>query len=252
MSVAVCNLLYKQDKEWLFNKFNQSDLLHHAQGDFTFMSGLLTFTELVQAGRKSQVCAMVAEATGGYTFESGSDKEWADVMSTAIYNVINHRFPYAFDQILPNPWWWLKCTQLGWFKTGPRSGFSALPFEDLDVTMYLDTCRHLFPGASLVNDTKISEFNERFGGAEQQNATRVFTIDFSDDPWKMATTTGIIERQKWALGDEQPFMLLTCDGCSHCGDGAPYSKILQINEQVISYLSRWLHPRSQSNSITLV
>jgi hypothetical protein len=243
--------LYKEDKQWLFEKFNESALLRDPRGDFTFMHGFLAFTDLVQQGRKGFVCSTIAASTGNYAFEGGSDKDWAEVMSAAFFEITNHRF-VPFETLSPNPWWWLKCTQLGWFKTGPRFGFSVIPFEDLDVNSHLFMCNELFPGGSFLNATKIADFNHRFGGAEQKNVSRVFTIDFSDDPWKMATTIGIVERQRWALGDEQPFMLLTCDGCSHCGDGAPQSAIDQINEQVKYYLSRWLKRKSRATPVTFL
>jgi len=151
------------------------------------------------------------------------------------------------------PWWWLKCTQLGWFKTGSSSGLSAIPFDDLNVDKFLEACSYIYPGASLVNEQKIASFNSVFGGAAQLNVTNVFTVDYSDDPWKMATTVSIIERQSWPLQETQPFMLLTCDGCSHCGAGAPADKLTSIANQELWYLRQWLPPSSsKASSITLV
>jgi hypothetical protein len=99
----------------------------------------------------------------------------------------------------------------------------------------------MFPSASLVGDQQIAAFNSHFGGAEDQyHVPYVFTIDYSDDPWKMATIASLVERQSWPLQDTQPFMLLTCDGCGHCGEGAPQGKLAGIANQELWYLKQWL------------
>merc|ERR1712085_34417 len=122
---------------------------------------------------------------------------------------------------------------------GPKSGLSSIPFEELTADLFLEACAYMFPHASLVNDAKIEDFNVKFGGKTQANATKVFIIDYSDDPWKMATTTDIIARQNWPLGETQPWMLLTCDNCGHCGEGAPDKKLLAIEQQELYYLKQW-------------
>ena len=48
-----------------------------------------------------------------------------------------------------------------------------------------------------------------------------------------------VQRQEWALSLEQPFMLLTCDGCGHCGAGVGVNQSVAIVEQMVSYLTGW-------------
>lgn len=64
----------------------------------------------------------------------------------------------------------------------------------------------------------------------------------------MATTSSIVERQSWPLGESQPFMLLTCDGCGHCGEGADPEKLKGIEKQELEYLRIWTAQRSMEMS----
>jgi len=246
---------HKENKIELYKLFSASHLLHAPVGDFTFMYGAgLSLTAGIQGGGKEDVCLIIKSVTDNYTKEDLSDEEYAAAIGSypPLWSGLN--FTEYRDELNGDnrPWWWLKCTQLGWFKTGPRSGMSAVPFKDLDVTAFLDTCSYMFPNASLVDDQKIVDFNARFGGADQSNVTRVFTVDYSDDPWKMATTTSLVERQAWPLGETQPFMLLTADGCGHCGEGCPTNNLMSIQEQELYYLKRWLNHKERVPLAVLV
>jgi len=250
---------YKENKIELYKLFRASHLLHAPVGDFTFMFGAgLSLTASVQGGGKDIVCLIINSVTDNYTKEDLSDEEYAKAIGSypplwSTFNFTEMRGALnGDDRDGQRPWWWMKCTQLGWFKTGPRSGMSAVPFEDLDVAAFLDACSYIFPNASLVDDQKIVDFNARFGGADQLNVTRVFTVDYSDDPWKMATITSLVEREKWPLGETQPFMLLTCDGCGHCGAGAPADNLKSIEEQELYYLNRWLNHKERVPLAVLV
>ena len=141
-------------------------------------------------------------------------------------------------------WYWLKCSQLGYFQTSPPAGLATRP-RGLTVARLLEQCAYIFGAAApLVTPARIDGFNRRMGGEALGGASRIFEIDFSDDPWKMATTTSLVARQAWVLSAEQPFLLLTCDGCGHCGSGAPKAKAEAIERQAVDYLSQWgLAPR---------
>ena len=45
--------------------------------------------------------------------------------------------------------------------------------------------------------------------------------------------------REWPLSEEQPFMLLTCDGCGHCGAGVPEAKAASITQQMLDALAGW-------------
>jgi len=260
---------FMENKEETLNAYGASVFARDPLGDFTFMYyASILFTGAIQTGQKQQICELVEQLTDDYQNVSFSDQTAVKFLAASSPNEVRSQ-AFSFSSLRNctsgspsdptkcseqmRPWWWLKCTQLGWFKTGPVSGLSSIPFEDLNVKTFLETCSYMYPGASLVNDHKIAAFNSLFGGAAQLNVTNVFTIDYSDDPWKMATTASIVERQSWPLQETQPFMLLTCDGCSHCGIGAPQSKLAGIANQELWYLRQWLKQgTSKPSSIAIV
>lgn len=104
----------------------------------------------------------------------------------------------------------------------------------------MEQCGYIYgASAPLITPASIASFNMRHGGGSIGNEGRIFEIDYSDDPWKMATTAAVVQRQGWPLTLDQPFMLLTCDGCGHCGAGVDTNKSAAINEQKLSFLARW-------------
>merc|ERR1712157_704360 len=98
----------------------------------------------------------------------------------------------------------------------------------------LRQCSYIFPEASLITENKVKLFNKKHRGNSQ-----VFEINFSDDPWKMAASREAVERRNWPLTLEQPAMLLTCDGCGHCGSGVPATKVEAIGNQTLALLRDW-------------
>ena len=137
-------------------------------------------------------------------------------------------------------WYWMKCHQLGYLQVAPRTGLSTRP-KGLTLERLLAQCAHIFgDAATRLSRASVGAFNQKFGGQTLGGTTRIFEIDYSDDPWKMATTVSAVTRQNWPLrGAEQPFMLLTCDGCGHCGAGVPAVKREAITQQAVAYLRRW-------------
>ena len=55
----------------------------------------------------------------------------------------------------------------------------------------------------------------------------------------MATTRSAVQRASMPLTLDQPFMLLTCDGCGHCGSGVPTKQREAIEMQAAAALSLW-------------
>jgi len=255
---------FMENKEETLNAYNASVFAQDPLGDFTFMFYASLMPSWIQYGEKQQICEGVEKITDHYQKVSFSDQMAVKLLAAQIFPYEMQSFAFSFSSLRnctsgpkcavgDRPWWWLKCTQLGWFKTGTSSGLSAVPFEDLTVKKFLETCSYMFPSASLVNDQRIAAFNSLFGGASQLNVTNVFTVDYSDDPWKMATTASLVERQSWPLQETQPFMLLTCDGCGHCGAGAPQGKLAGIANQELWYLRQWLQQgTSKPSSIAIV
>jgi len=97
----------------------------------------------------------------------------------------------------------------------------------------------VFPGLPLISDASVADFNSRFGAGFLTNETRVFELDFSDDQWKMVSSSTEVQRANWPLTLDDPFMLLTCDGCAHCGAGVSETKIQAIHLQILDVLKGW-------------
>jgi len=136
-------------------------------------------------------------------------------------------------------WYWLKCTELGYLQSAPSSGLSSRPLQ-LTVDSLLSQCKYIFgDDAPLLTPAKVAAFNAKIGGGTVGGTSRIFEINYSDDPWKMATTVAAVQRQSWPLTIHQPFMLLTCDGCGHCGSGVPENKTEAIMRQTIAALADW-------------
>ena len=136
-------------------------------------------------------------------------------------------------------WYWIKCMQLGYLQSAPQAGLTTRP-KALTTQKLLDQCAYIFgDGAPLLTDAKAAAFNARVGGGTLAGTANIFEVDYSDDPWKMATTDRAVQRAEWPLSLEQPFMLLTCDGCGHCGAGVSEAKTASINAQMVDALRGW-------------
>merc|ERR1712217_203567 len=122
----------------------------------------------------------------------------------------------------------MTCTQLGYFQTAPPMGLTARP-RALSVASFLRQCEYVFPGLPLISEEVVDRFNKRFGAGKLGNATLIFELDFSDDQWKMVSSVDEVQRAGWPLTLQDPFMLLTCDGCAHCGAGVSEEKIAAIH-----------------------
>merc|ERR1711957_780733 len=93
-----------------------------------------------------------------------------------------------------------------------------------------------------MGEESVAAFNEKFGGATVGNTSKIFEINFSDDPWKMSTSVPLVSRENWRLSSEQPFLYLTCDGCGHMGYGLSLEQTASVYEQVLAALREWSIP----------
>ena len=136
-------------------------------------------------------------------------------------------------------WYYLKCHELGYLQTAPASGLSTRP-RQLTTSALLEQCKYIFgESPALITPASVASFNRDIGGGALNGTTHIFEVDYSDDPWKMATTVAAVQRASWPLTTQRPFMLLTCDGCGHCGAGVPHNKSIAIEEQMVAALSEW-------------
>jgi len=86
-----------------------------------------------------------------------------------------------------------------------------------------DQCVYIF-GQIPARDGGNSKLNQMFGAdhpeTSSMGATNIFSISYSDDPWKAASVTE-------AHGVSLPYCYTECDGCGHCvaGVGAEDAKV---------------------------
>ena len=226
--------------------------------DFAYALGD-SVASAVQYGRKSMLCEALQVVYGDAARAGGGTADYGDAWALAslFANYTRRAWGAAyFSGCFYNStcmrsatrgsiaesarsWYFLKCTQLGYLQVAPASGLATRPAQ-LTTRALMEQCKYIFgPEAPLLTPAKVAAFNEQIGGGDIGKTSRIFEIDYSDDPWKMATTTAAVQRQAWPLTTEQPFMLLTCDGCGHCGAGVPASKRDAIDEQAAAALAAW-------------
>lgn len=238
------------NKSATFKLFNAEYQLTSEQGDTDFMYGIGDASAAsVQYGQKELVCKYLQPL---YNKVEVSDVEYTQVFadytlstqgagyySTCFYNSTCMR-----DAVSAVPaegarsWYWLKCTQLGYFQTAPQEGLATRP-RGFNLQAALDQCAYIFPGAELISDASVKAFNAKFGGPTIGGESHIFELDFSDDPWKMSTSVPEVQRTGWSLTLDEPFLYLTCDGCAHCGAGVPADKSAAIAQQKIEALASW-------------
>jgi len=229
--------------------FNAKYNLWSPQGDFDFMYALGDAVATpIQYGRKEHVCKALRPLYGRtardteYTeaFANFTLAEFgADYFSECWYNSTCIRdSAHAVPAQSARSWYWLKCTQLGYFQVAPERGASARP-RGVTVRAALRQCAYVFPGAMLISDASVADFNARFGGGAIGGVSNVFELDYSDDPWKMASSASLVARNEWPLTARQPFLYLTCDGCAHCGSGVPRAQLQGVEEQKAAVLREW-------------
>lgn len=161
-------------------------------------------------------------------------------------------------------WRWQKCSQLAYFQASEDPVHSPQPSVKASslwamVMTHVCLVAQVAPAegslrSSLVNlsyafeqcdrifnlggkKPETTAINRMFGGARPK-AGRVFFTDFSDDPWQQAS----VRRE---LGPDQPYELVTCDGCGHCMDfHAPQptdpQPLIDARSRFERYVAEWL------------
>jgi len=246
----------------LFSLFGAEYQITSDLGDSDFIYGIGDVTAyLVQYGRKAEICEALRPL---YNFEVG-DVEYTEVFATlttaslgeGYFNDCAYNSTCMRDSVFDVPsqqirsWFWITCTQLGWFQIAPQTGLGTRP-RPYDEQKAIEQCAYIYPGAQLVSDDSVKEFNEKYGGAALGGQSKIFELDFSDDPWASITSTPIVRRQNWPLSLDEPFLYLTCDGCAHCGAGVPSDKLALILEQKLFFLQKWGIPILGAPSMALV
>mmetsp|Transcript_14496 Transcript_14496/g.31427 ORF Transcript_14496/g.31427 Transcript_14496/m.31427 type:complete len:482 (+) Transcript_14496:52-1497(+) len=248
--MAAMDRQLETDKASVYKAFNATYQLTSPFGDVDFMYGIGdSAAGLVQYGNKEVLCKAMEP------YYERSDVGDVELVELFAKFTRENWGPTYFQQCTYNStcmrgetsgpvadsgrsWGYITCTELGYFQTAPAKGLTARP-RALTAERFLKQCEYIFPGAPIISDQSVEDFNKKFGGPGLSGETRVFELDFSDDQWKMVSSTQVVQRTEWTLTEDEPFMLLTCDGCAHCGAGAPSAKIEAIDQQILSVLGGW-------------
>jgi len=246
----------------VYSAFGADYQLTSAYGDVDFMYGIGdAVASLVQYGSKEVVCKALLPHYEEVV------QDWEFVQILANFTQVQYGKDY-YKQCQYNStcmllethesvadsgrsWLYMTCTELGYFQTAPATGLTARP-RALTADRFLKQCSYVFPGLPLISKESVAEFNQHFGAGNLGNETKVFELDFSDDQWKMVSSVKEVQRAGWPLSLENPFMLLTCDGCAHCGAGVPATKMAAIDAQILSILKAWGIAKAGSKDILVV
>lgn len=133
-------------------------------------------------------------------------------------------------------WRFQKCGELAYLQAAPKNDLRVRSAA-LTEQVLLDQCAYAFEGVTPTEKNK--QWLDITGGAHIMNGTgfinapsNILFINYSDDPWKYA---GILESPSESL----PSCYLECNGCGHCGAGAPLGN--RCAKQAENLVSKWLN-----------
>ena len=208
--------------------FNATNLVGTKHGDTDFMYMVADgFSMIDQYGGKKELCDAL---------RSVEDWETDEVKISNLANILKKHFGDEFGQdcyydseclkvendMNPKPglmgsqnsrsWRWQKCSQVAYLQAHPES--YSLRSKLLTLESLEDQCEYVY-GQVPARDGGNKKLNDKFGAdrPDSAGATNVFSVSYSDDPWKAASVTS------HDLGETLSYCYTECDGCGHCGSG---------------------------------
>jgi len=250
----------------LFTLFKAVGQITSDLGDSDFIYGIGDVTAfVVQYGNKVNLCNALspffhtgrvplpasARMTSMHRYEF-SDVEYTQAFASITHGLMGEEYfsECAYnstcmrDALFDVPaqsmrsWFWLTCTQLGWFQVAPQKGLGTRP-RPYNMEKAMEQCAYIYPGAKLISRQSVRHFNKKYGGSTVNGRSKIFELDYSDDPWAITSSTSVVQRRQWSLNVDQAFTYLTCDGCGHCGSGVPDDKKQALLEQKLYFLQKW-------------
>lgn len=224
-----------QDFDSLKRIFGAANLIGTTMGDSDFWYMVADGPAmLVQYGTKHELCSRLAQLG-----DSPSDHDRATNLAAIITHHYGSKFGaqcfYDSDCVklaVPPPgrsglggllndrsWRWQKCSEVAYLQSAP-AGPLRVRSAALTHDVLLQQCAYAFNGHTPTLRNR--QWLGITGGANILNGTgypktptNIFFINYSDDPWK---ATSPHEKD---LADNLPVCYLECNGCGHCGAGAP-------------------------------
>jgi len=134
-------------------------------------------------------------------------------------------------------WRWQKCSQIAYLQSRPFAAPLALRSRSLTQENLFKQCKSMFPSNKLDLFKTNAVFQTKYGGArpDKVGATKIFYLDFSDDPWQRASVQG-----NFSKGLELEYCMTTCDGCGHCGAGVPSNVLSECIDRSVASVGQWL------------
>lgn len=217
-----------QQGDYVKGIFNATNLIGTKYGDEDFMYMVADgFSMIDQYGGKKELCDGL-----GQVADSSSNEEKIRNLADILMKHFGEDFGsdcYYDSECLkvendqsPKPglmgsqnsrsWRWQKCSQVAYLQAHPES--YSLRSKLLTLEALEDQCMYVF-GSVPARDGGNKKLNEKFGAdrPDTKGASNVFSISYSDDPWKAASVTS------HELGETLPYCYTECDGCGHCGSG---------------------------------
>lgn len=190
------------------------------KSDFYFVIGEL-YTLALQYGKLGQICAPLlnAKRLGGDTVAALA-KFSREFFIPTFYGD-NTQLIRSYDReslkqqekecsnIGGRAWLWMTCNELAYWQVSP--GMTGLRPEQLNQEYFREQCRYVFGEG---HDTpNVAGFNERYGGFDQTNVTRVIYTTSSQDPWTWACVN-----QQSQTNEHSWVHTVTGPEMGHCSD----------------------------------
>jgi hypothetical protein len=131
-------------------------------------------------------------------------------------------------------WRWQKCNELAFLQ--PAYPGDPVRSEQLTLADEIAQCTYVFGDDCSHQAANTAKFNAKYGGAEPGSGTlkasKIYFLDFSDDPWNRAS----VSKQ---ISADLPYCMTVCDGCGHCGSGVP-KNLTKCFDEEDKYVDQWL------------
>jgi hypothetical protein len=229
------------------SKFEASNI---TDSDFWFLladSG----AEAIQYAHKDELCGQMISALDEKRSLADQFANWT---VEYFYKVMGNSPDGYSSRVMSNPyvdplmagrqWWWMVCTELGWFQIAPSNPNISIRSDKLDLAWHKHFCTKLF-GKAVVRLTfppQVQLVNLEYGGADM-DATQIFFTNGIQDPWQWAS---IRQTSKYS----QTAVVIDCNECAHCQDlhtpdPADPQPLVDARNAFRNVLSKWLSPSRQ-------
>lgn len=193
------------------------------QEDFYFVVGEL-FTLALQYNGLSHICSPLVDA-------NRANRDLVTALAKFSREYFIPRFCGSSDGVLETydrdrllkaaernrntgarSWLWMTCNELAYWQVSP--GRTGLRPTQLNQKYFEDQCKYVFPDADPpVVHPDVNAFNEKYGGLNQKNVTRVVYTTGSQDPWTWTCITNDDQ-----VGDDCYVHTIKGPEVGHCSD----------------------------------